>query len=204
MSKANSRVYLVEDSPDVRWQLQRMLTQQGFDVSEHADAASFLTLTNHQRPAVLVSDMRMPGISGLELLRRLRSQPNPMPVIFISGESHPQEIIDGMKEGAVEFLWKPFRSEQLLQAIERSLALDNQSQLQQKKTLSFELKMGLLSSREKEVLPLMLHGHANKSIAQILNILPDTVKKHRAQIMEKMQVHSLPELIEICADHPSN
>lgn len=204
MPNANKRVYLVEDSPDVNWQLQKMLTQEGYEVSAHANAASFLMLKNHPRPAVLVSDMRMPGISGLELLRQLKSQPDPMPVIFISGESHPQEIIDGMKEGAVEFLWKPFGSHQLLQAIERSLALDCQLHLQQKLASTFELKMGLLSSREKEVLPLILHGHANKSIAQILNILPDTVKKYRAQIMEKMQVQNLPELIDLCGNHPKN
>jgi len=138
----------------------------------------------------------------LELLRQVKSQTDPMPVIFISEESQPQEIIDGMKEGAVEFLWKPFGSHQLLQAIERGLALDLKLRLLKKQKSTFVLMLSLLSGREKEVLPLILLGHTNKSIAHILSILPDTVKKHRAQIMEKMQVQNLPDLIALCANQP--
>ena len=202
MTKKINHVYLVEDNPDVSWQLQKMLTHHGFVVSVHTDAASFLMIKNHPRPTLVVSDMRMPGISGLELLRQVKSQTDPMPVIFISGESQPQEIIDGMKEGAVEFLWKPFGSHQLLQAIERGLALDLKLRLLKKQKSTFVLMLSLLSGREKEVLPLILLGHANKSIAHILSILPDTVKKHRAQIMEKMQVQNLPDLIALCANQP--
>jgi FixJ family two-component response regulator len=190
-------VYLVDDNPDIRWQLKELLMQHGFHVEGFASAADFLNLKNWSIPSVLVSDMRMPCMTGLELQRQLQALGRTIPMIFISGESHNQEIIDAMKGGAIEFLWKPFSGTQLLEAIHRGMHLSQQAQQHQLRWQRAHQRFQELSAREREILPYLIQGHGNKSIAEAIGVLPDTVKKHRAQIMEKMQVENLPELIAL-------
>jgi FixJ family two-component response regulator len=121
-------------------------------------------------------------------------------MIFISGESHHQEIIDAMKSGAIEFLWKPYSGTQLLEAIHRGMQLSLQAQHHRMRAQRAQQRYQDLSMREREILPYLLRGHGNKSIAALMDVLPDTVKKHRAQILEKMQVENLPELIALWTD----
>ena len=193
-------VYLVDDNPDIRWQLKELLMQHGFHVEGFASAADFLNLKNWSIPSVLVSDMRMPCMTGLELQRQLQALGRTIPMIFISGESHHQEIIDAMKGGAIEFLWKPFSGTQLLEAIHRGMQLSLQAQHHRMRSQHAQQRYQDLSIREREILPYLLRGHGNKSIAASMDVLPDTVKKHRAQILEKMQVENLPELIALWTD----
>jgi FixJ family two-component response regulator len=190
-------VYLVDDNPDIRWQLKELLMQHGFHVEVFESAADFLNHKTSSNPTVLVSDMRMPCMTGLELQRQLLATQRDIPMIFISGESHNQEIIDAMKGGAIEFLWKPFSGTQLLEAIHRGMHLSLQAQHHRIRSQRAKQRYQELSVREREILPYLLQGHGNKSIAASMDVLPDTVKKHRAQIMEKMQVENLPELIAL-------
>ncbi len=190
-------VYLVDDNPDIRWQLKELLKQHGFHVEAFATAQEFLAFKGWTPPCVLVSDMRMPGETGLELQRHLLTSQRTIPMIFISGESHNQEIIDAMKGGAIEFLWKPFSGAQLLEAIARGMQLSRQAHLFQTRQQRALERFNDLTVREKEILPFILQGHGNKSIAESTDILPDTAKKHRAQIFEKMQVDNLPELMAL-------
>jgi len=117
------------------------------------------------------------------------------PIIFISGESQTQEIIQAMKGGAIEFLWKPFQIQTLIDAIDRGLALDEQRRDMFIRTVNMRRKISELSAREKQVFLLMLQGQGNKGIGEILNIQADTIKKHRANILQKMQAHQLADLM---------
>jgi FixJ family two-component response regulator len=151
-------------------------------------------------PAVLVLDMRMPKMTGLDLKKALIEKDWPLPIIYMSGDSQSQEIIDAMKLGAVDFLWKPITHTQLIQVVNKGLKLDAQlheDQLRLKRVAALQQS---LSAKEQEILSLMLLGHGNKAIGIEKNVMPDTVKKHRAHIMAKMEVSSLAELLSLCKD----
>lgn len=191
-------VYLLDDNEDIRLHLGDALRQHGWKVSVFAQAKDFLSLTDWSSPAALVLDMRMPEMNGLAVQRSLQQRGRPMPIIFISGESQSQEIIDAMKGGAVEFLWKPFELNVLLNAIDKALALDSAQQAQQDKWAHVQTLYTNLSPREKELLPLILKGLGNKDIAEQTGVLADTVKKHRASVLSKMQVDNLASLLQLC------
>lgn len=195
---AQKNVYLVDDNSEIRFHLKGLLAQKGFNVQEFDGAQAFIEeLEKLEHPCVLVVDMRMPNLSGLELQHQLKQSNIFLPTIFISGESHHQEIIDAMKSGAIEFLWKPFQSEHLIAAIDRGLAMDIQHTHIQKRKSKLQSLQAELSPREKEIFLLIYKGLSNKEIGEKLDIFPDTVKKHRAHILEKMQVSTLHELLEL-------
>jgi FixJ family two-component response regulator len=175
-----------------------VLRQLGYGVTDHASAAAFLQQAQRMSPAVLVLDMRMPQMTGLELQKALNAQDWHLPIIYMSGDSQNQEIIDAMKAGAVDFLWKPFSHSQLLQAVEKGLASDLNFRQKEIRLIQVESLHQTLSAREKLIFSLMLLGHGNKSIAAITDLMADTVKKYRAQVMDKMQVDSLAELLSFC------
>ena len=195
---AQEHVYLVDDNSEIRFHLKGLLVQKGYSVHDFDGAQLFLEgLEKLIHPCVLVVDMRMPNLSGLDLQHQLKLRNIFIPTIFISGESHHQEIIDGMKSGAIEFLWKPFQSEHLIAAIDRGLALDVQhTHIQERKSKLQSLQAGL-SPRENEIFLLIYKGLGNKEIGVKLGIFSDTVKKHRAHILEKMQVTNLHELLQL-------
>jgi hypothetical protein len=191
-------VYLVDDNVDIRFHLKGLLTNKGYIVHEFESAQAFLDRqVQLEHPCVLVLDMRMPKLSGLDLQNYLMSQDIFIPTIFISGESLHQEIIDAMKGGAIEFLWKPFKSDDLFAAIQRGINLStaNAHFIQRKMKLR-SLQSGL-TRQENRVFLLMSKGLGNKDIGKELGIFSDTVKKHRAQILEKMQVKNLHELLTL-------
>jgi len=193
-------IFLVDDDQDIRSSLGDLLKHLGYGVSDFASAAAFFQQASRFSPAVLVLDMRMPQMTGLDLQKALREQDWPLPIIFISGESKNQEIIDAMKFGAVDFLWKPFDYTQLVQVIDGALRLDVQRTNDQKRLVRVAALHQSLSPKEKDIINLILLGHGNKDIASAKSLMADTVKKHRAQIFEKMHVQSLAELLALCKD----
>jgi len=191
-------VYLVDDNPAIRLHLKVLLVSKGYGVHEFDSAQAFLD--GHiklEHPCVLVLDMRMPKLRGLDLQKHLNAHDIFVPIIFISGESNQQEIIDAMKGGAFEFLWKPFKSDDMLAAIQRGISLDrNNTNLIQRKSKLNSLKLSL-THQENKVFLLMLKGLGNKDAGKELGLLADTVKKYRAQVLEKMEIKNLNELLEL-------
>ena len=190
-------VYLIEDDADLRVQLGMTLKDEGLHVHAFDSAESFLEHGIDHSPSVIVSDMVLPGASGIHLFESVRDLGIGTPLVFISGYSEPNQIIEGMKLGAVDFLWKPFKSEALLQAVAQSLTLDVQRHVQLNQTTSLEQRWSTLSDREKSVCQLMLKGFGNKDVSVQLNIQPDTANKHRMKVLKKMAVAGRPELIEL-------
>ena len=191
-------VYLVDDNADIRFHLKALLVNKGYDVHEFEGAQAFLDEhVKLERPCVLVLDMRMPKLSGIELQNQLKHQSIFIPIIFISGESQQQEIINAMKGGAIEFLWKPFKSVDLLAAIHRGINLDTaNTNLIERKSKLYALQ-STLTPQENKIFLLMLGSLGNKEIGEELGIFSDTVKKHRAQVMAKMQVTKRSELVTL-------
>ena len=191
-------VYVVDDNPDIRFYLGNLLRQMNYSVEEYPSATAFLRQSLDISPAVLVLDVRMPGMSGIELQQKLQAMGRLTPIIFISGESHSVEIIQAMKGAPIEFLWKPFPIQALIDAIDRGLTVDRQKRDEFVRQDAVRRKYAELSAREREVFVLMLEGHGNKGISEKLDVLPDTIKKHRANVLQKMQVQQLAELMVMC------
>ena len=190
-------VFLVDDDQDVRMSIADVLNHLGYGVSDFDSATSFLQQAVRCSPAVLVLDMRMPKMTGLDLQKALIEQDWSLPIIYMSGDSQSQEIIDAMKFGAIDFLWKPIAHTQLIQVVDKGLKLDAQLYTNQLRLKRVAALRQSLSAREQEILSLMLLGHGNKAIGLEKNVMADTVKKHRAQIMAKMEVNSLAELLSL-------
>ena len=191
-------VYLVDDNPEIRFHLKGLLVQKGYSVYDFDSTQTFIDgLEKLAHPCVLVVDMRMPKLSGLDLQHQLKLKNIYIPSIFISGESQPQEIIDAMKTGAIEFLWKPFKSEHLIAALDRGLAIDIENTNIQNRKIKLQALQADLSQKENEVFLLMRKGLKNKEIGEKLGVFSDTVKKHRAQVLAKMQVTTLHELLQL-------
>ena len=193
-------VYLVDDDHDIRFHLSDLLRQLGYGVSDFAQATDFLMQAQRVSPAVLVLDMRMPHMNGLDVQQSLIASGWGLPIIYMSGESQSQEIIDAMKAGAIDFLWKPVAHTDLRQAIDRGLDLDRQRETQALRLRHVQSMYDTLSKREKGMFDLMLQGHSNKHTAAVHGLMADTVKKHRAQILYKMQSDSLATLLSMCKD----
>lgn len=191
-------VHVVDDNPDIRFYLTDLLRQMGYSIEGYDSAVAFLQHSVDIFPAVLVLDVRMPGMSGVDLQDKMKALGRNTPIIFISGESQSEEIIRAMKGRPIEFLWKPFQIQALIDAIDRGLALDtvNRQAFIQKNEI--RRKWQALSARERDVFGLMLEGHTNKGISERLDILPDTAKKHRANVLQKMEVLQLADLLALC------
>jgi FixJ family two-component response regulator len=189
-------VYLVDDNADIRFHLKGLLINKGFCVHEFDSAQAFLDgHVQLEHPCVLVLDMRMPKLSGIDLQNHLKHQNIFIPIIFISGESQQQEIINALKGGAIEFLWKPFKSDDLVAAVQRGISLDlANTNLNHRKLKLYSLQSSL-TRQENKIFLLMLKGLGNKDVGKELGIFSDTVKKHRAQVLDKMQVNKLHELL---------
>ena len=194
----HEHVYLVDDNEEIRFHLKALLVNKSYNVHEFKDAQAFLDEhVQLEHPCVLVLDMRMPKLSGLDLQNHLKHQNIFIPIIFISGESQQQEIIDAMKSGAIEFLWKPFKSDDLVAAVQRGINLDTaNTNLIHRKSKLYSLQSSL-TPQENKIFLLILGSLGNKEIGEELGIFSDTVKKHRAQVMAKMQVTKRSELVTL-------
>ena len=195
MSTLNGTIYLIDDDDAIRRSLSRMLADVGYDVFDYNSATSFLSNSRVVSPAVILLDMQMPDLSGLELLDCLKKNGSTTPIIFLSGQSHPQQIVKGLKKGALDFLFKPFNLEELLNAIQTALEYDRKQFKRILKTSEIKQNFLLLTPREKEVFFLLVSGLMNKEIAQQLGTTDATIKVHKARVMEKMRAGSVQDLV---------
>lgn len=198
MNQHIGHVYLVDDDPDVRCYLGDLLQHLGYSVAAYADAESFFRQAVDLSPAVVLMDMRMPGLTGVQAHQHLAALGRQTPVVFISGESQPQEIIDAMKGGAVDFLIKPFNRDQLVATLERALALDRQHRDRFVRQTRVRRLFDTLTEREREVFFLMLQGHTNLAIGQLTGVQAGTIKKHRATVLDKFGATNTAELLRLC------
>jgi RNA polymerase sigma factor (sigma-70 family) len=196
MTRLTGTVYLIDDDNSMRDSLARMLRDVGYSIQDFESATSFLQNSLPVAPAVIVLDMQMPDISGLDLMERLEKLGRKTPIVFLSGQSHPQQIVKGLKKGALDFLFKPFNIDELLQAIDQALEYDQKQLKRNLKDSEIKRNFNTLTPREKEVCILLVEGLMNKEIAERLGTTDATIKVHKARVMEKMQAHSLQDLVK--------
>ncbi|MDG4884476.1 response regulator FixJ [Mesorhizobium sp. WSM4884] len=190
-------VHIVDDEEPVRRSLGFLLSVMGFNVRVHESATSFLAAAPSAGNACLVTDLGMPDMSGVELLERLNEMGAMMPSIVITGRGDVPLAVAAMRAGAVDFIEKPFEDDVLVDAIKRAANRFDDAAKSDNDASALQLRLELLSDREREVLSAMVAGLSNKTIAYDLNINPRTVEIHRANVMAKMQARSLPELVRM-------
>jgi two-component system response regulator FixJ len=195
MTELNPTIYVVDDDPSVRESTKLMLKSVGFNVKTFGSAQDFLKANIQQDLGCLVLDVRMPGMSGLDLQEKLVSAKTPLPVIFITGHGTVPMSVRAMKAGAVDFLQKPFEEQDLLDAINRAIARQRERKSKKDQAEELQLRLKALTPREYEVFSLLVTGMANKEIAYELGASERTIKAHRARIMEKMNAGSLADLV---------
>lgn len=190
-------VHVVDDDEAMRDSMAFLLRAENFQVKTYADATNFLEALPQIKTGCVVTDVRMPGMSGIELLQRLRELKVSLPVIVVSGHGDVPLAVEAMKTGALDFIEKPFDDEVFLRAVRMALsthAVDSQREAQK---AAINSRLESLSNREREVLEGLVAGHPNKTIAYDLGISPRTVEIYRANVMEKMQARSLSELVRM-------
>ena len=197
MSTNNAVVHLVDDDESVRHSVGFLLSTAGFAVRIYESGSALLDSVETLQPGCVVSDVRMPGIDGLELQRRLKRRGVRMPVIIMTGHADVPLAVEAMKEGAVDFIEKPFDDEVMLGAIRAALSQLESTGQRDSEAARTQAKLELLSAREREVLDGLLAGHPNKTIAYDLGLSPRTVEVHRANVMTKMGASSLSELVRM-------
>ena len=188
---------VVIDDASVRRSVSSMLEHAGYGVSLYDCADSFLKSPVVPSPAVILLDMRMPGTTGVALQLQLKTLAQNVPVIFVSGDSRPEEIITAMKQGAVDFLLKPFTAQAMMDVIQRAMQLSHQAVVNADKTMLVSERLKRLTPREMEVCHWMVRGYSNQQIANLDGAASATIKLHRARVMEKMSADTLPELIDM-------
>ena len=194
---AGPTVFVVDDDPSIRRALVRLIKSVGCEVETYPTAKEFLDVYDGTRAGCLVLDIRMPGLSGLELQEVLAERQIVLPIIFITGHGDVPMSVRAMKGGAVDFLQKPFNDQELLDAIGRALARDTTLRQTQALRTEADRRVALLTPREHDVFRLVVVGKMNKEIAAHYGISEKTVKVHRARVMEKMQATSLAELVRL-------
>ena len=190
-------VFIVEDDRDVRESVQELLESVGLQSKSFGTAQEFLSSPRSDGPSCLILDVWLPGISGLDLQHELKKGKVSIPIIFLTGHADVPMSVKAMKSGAVEFLTKPFRHQDLLDAVQRSLTRDRIVRERQRETAKLQQRYNTLSVRERAVMGLVVSGMLNKQIAAELGASEATVKMHRGQAMKKMQATSLPELVRM-------
>jgi len=191
----NQVVHIVDDDEAVRQSLAFLLSSAGLAVRLYDSAAAFLAGLASIQDGCLITDVRMPGMTGLELLRQLRAKAGSLPAIVITGHGDVPLAVEAMKAGAIDFIEKPFNEEAILNAVRR--ALDRGADAGNGNAAAVAAKLSLLSERERQVLEGLVAGHPNKTIAHDLGISPRTVEVYRANLMTKMEARSLSELIRM-------
>lgn len=194
MTKAG-HIYLVDDDESMRTSLLRMLKDLGYIVEDFSSATAFLEHSLPVAPAVILLDMQMPDVSGLDLQEKLLKLGRKTPIVFVSGQSHPHQIVKSLKQGAVDFLFKPFNLEDLLKAIADALEFDRRQLKRVSREVETKKDFASLTPREKEVCFWLVKGLLNKDIAVKLGTTDATIKVHKARVMDKMNVESLQTLV---------
>ena len=189
-------IYLVDDDEALRDSLVWLLESQGFKVEAFASAEAFLRVWRPEFNGCLLLDVRMPGMSGLELHERLRAHYCTLPVIFITGHGDVPMAVGALKKGAIDFIEKPFNDAELLRLVSQCLVSERESRARRRQDAEVSRRLDQLTQREREVLDLIIVGKLNKQIADVLGISIKTVEVHRARVMEKMAAQSLAELVQ--------
>jgi FixJ family two-component response regulator len=193
-------VYLIDDDPSIRRSLAFSLSSLRYSIQSFENASTFLRDALPISPAVILLDIHMPEASGLVLQNALIREGRQTPIIFISGESQPAEIIEALKKGASDFLLKPFGLHALVQAIDSAMEKDKKATQQKIKTKNVVDRFSSLTDKEREICCWMIKGYGNKQIANLNNSAASTVKLHRSRVLEKMGCASLSELLELSMD----
>jgi len=197
MTETEAVVFIVDDDAPTRQSLKNLLRSIGLRAELFASAQEFLQSKRPDLPACLVLDVRLPGLSGLDLQKRTAEAGIDIPIIFITGYGDIPMTVRAMKAGAVEFLTKPFRDQDLLDAIQQALERDRKARDQRAEIESLRSRFESLTAREREVMVRVVAGLLNKQIGGELGTSETTVKIHRHQVMEKMGAGSLPELVRM-------
>ncbi|KAB7768763.1 response regulator transcription factor [Xanthomonas maliensis] len=197
VDEARPVVYLIDDDASIRAALEDLFASVGLQVRSYASSAAFLAQPLAEAPGCLVLDIRMPGQSGMEFHRRLREAGLALPTIFITGHGDIAMSVEAMKNGAIEFLTKPFRDQDLLDAINDGIARDHARRQAEAVLAELRARWASLNSGEQDVVRLVVQGLLNKQVAARLQVSEITVKVRRAQAMRKMQAGSLAELVRL-------
>ena len=194
MDEANPSVLIIDDDPEFRDSVARLLRTVGLHARQFSSVPDFLKADPPDGPTCLVLDVRMPGRSGLELQRELITANRQVPIIFITAHADVTMTVQAMKGGAIEFLTKPFRDQDLLDAIDAGLTRDRARRESDRVVAAIRRRLDTLSPRETEVMLHVVAGRLNKQIANDIGIAESTVKVHRTNLMRKMKARSVPEL----------
>jgi FixJ family two-component response regulator len=197
MTQATPIVFVVDDDPSVREALSSLIRSVGLSVKTFSSAQEFLTSQRPDAPACLVLDVRLPGLSGLDLQRELAATHSSIPIIFITGHGDVPTSVRAMKGGAVDFLQKPFNGQDLLDCIHHAISMARQRVAERAERAAVQSRFATLTPREREVLALVVTGRLNKQIADDLGAAEKTVKVHRGRVMEKMQARSVADLVRM-------
>jgi RNA polymerase sigma factor (sigma-70 family) len=197
MTEAAPIVFVVDDDPSVRRAIKILLQSVGLEVELYGSAQEFLPGRPADRPSCLVLDIRLPGVSGLDFQRQLNEAKINIPIIFISAHGDVPMTVRAMKAGAIEFLIKPFRDQDLLDAVQVALERDRARRQREEEIATVRERLESLSAREREVVAMVVSGMPNKQIAAEIGITENTVKVHRSRAMEKLQAQSLADLVKM-------
>ena len=200
MSTPDTVVHIVDDEEAVRNSLAFLLTTSGFTVRVHQSAADFLEIAPNVTNGCLVTDLRMPDIDGVELLRRLKAADAMLPAIVVTGHGDVQMAVEAMKNGAIDFIEKPFSDDVLIESITRAAARAAERVQNSAAKVAIRQRIEALSERERQVMKGVVAGQPNKTIANELGISPRTVEVYRAGLMSKMHARGLPDLVRMVMD----
>ena len=196
MTKSAGHIYLIDDDESMRTSLTRMLREVGYMVEDYSSALTFLEKSIPVAPAVILLDMQMPDMTGLDLQEKLLQLGRKTPIVFVSGQSHPHQIVKGLKKGALDFLFKPFNLEDLLKAVAEAIDFDRRQLKRVAQNVETKKDYAKLTPREKEVCFWLVQGLLNKYIALKLGTTDATIKVHKSRVMEKMHADSLQTLVK--------
>jgi FixJ family two-component response regulator len=197
MTPAEATVFVVDDDTSVRSALKRLIQSLGFQVETFDSAQAFLEHGSHDGPACLILDVRMPGMSGIELQQQLTRVGLGMPIVFITGHGNIPMSVKAMKAGAVDFIEKPFEDQKLIDAVNTAIKINKKFRTEQAEIKDLQRRVDSLTPREHEVFILVVSGMLNKQIAFDLGMSEKTVKVHRARVMDKMEAKSLADLVRM-------
>ncbi|MEQ8315929.1 MAG: response regulator transcription factor [Phycisphaerales bacterium] len=196
MTKA-ATVFIVDDDPSMRDSLRWLIESVGLNVEPFSNADAFLEEFSGDAPGCLVLDVRMPGTSGMELLDMLKGRGVKLPIIMISGHGDVPMAVQALKRGAIDFLEKPFRDQELLEQISRAIEVDEERRSQAASVAGIRGRLEKLTPREREVMELVVDGYANKQVAAKLGLSEKTIEVHRSRVMSKMRARTLPCLVKM-------